>query len=246
VTDTDEHIKRALDYPYERPAHSYLLDGEHVSQLHAWEREENRIPVLACGSNAAPEQLIRKFQNHQNRRIPVTAGKLKDFVSVYSPHVAGYGSIPATIMPLPGVTTTCHVTWLTEDQLVHMHSTEAVGSAYRYSELQDIHLICDMTGTHSRIHAYVGRRGVLKLNGSYVGLAAIPIEGTHEQLTLMDQAAVQAATTDAINHYHDINRFVKNNLELSSRQKTIEAMKPHAAPYPPFSENIIHDKKKHD
>jgi len=246
VTDTDKQIKRALSYPYERPSHSYLLDGEDICRLDMWEPEEDRIPVLACGSNAAPEQLIRKFQNHQNRRIPVTAGKLKDFVSVYSPHVAGYGAFPATIMSLPGITTTCHITWLTEAQLITMHQSEAIGSSYRYSELQDIELKCELTGGHSRIHAYVGLRGVLRLNGAYIGLAEIPIEGSHDELTLMDQASVQAETLKSINPENEINRFIIDNLDLQRREQTIEALTSHTAPYPPFSERIIHDKKLDD
>ncbi|MBO6825806.1 MAG: hypothetical protein JJ879_06355 [Sneathiella sp.] len=246
MTEIDTDIQRALAYPYERPTHSFLLEGETISRLHAWEPEEHLIPVLACGSNAAPEQLIRKFKDHPNQRIPVTAGKLKNFVSVYSPHVAGYGSIPATLMPLEGVTTTCHITWLTEDQLVQMHLTEAIGSSYRYSELRDIDLQCEMTGPHEKIHAYIGRRGVLRLNGSYIGLSAIPIEGQHEELTLMSQTEVQEATAHTLNHKNNINRFIEININTNNRHHVIEALKDHASPYPLFNEIIIYDEKLND
>lgn len=61
----------ALGYPWARPPRSYLLVGEEVRLLDDMPEEERRAvlddaprgrwPVLAFGSNGAPEALVRKF-----------------------------------------------------------------------------------------------------------------------------------------------------------------------------------------
>src|SRR5436190_1838794 len=67
-------LERAVGYPWARPAGSYRLTGagvEALEDLTAAEREQaitqftsaasGRLPVLAIGSNGAPETLERKF-----------------------------------------------------------------------------------------------------------------------------------------------------------------------------------------
>lgn len=54
-----------------------------------------RTPVLAIGSNGAPEQLGRKFQPSRFPTgvvIPVLKAVLWDFDVVYAPVIAAYGS----------------------------------------------------------------------------------------------------------------------------------------------------------
>ncbi|MEK9725390.1 MAG: hypothetical protein VW405_18185 [Rhodospirillaceae bacterium] len=60
---------------------------------------------------------------------------LVGFDSVYSPHIASYGAIAATLQEAPGVTVTLFVTWLKEAQLVRMHETEVAAADYGFGRL---------------------------------------------------------------------------------------------------------------
>ena len=58
-------------------------------------REEPLTPVLAVGSNAAPDQLARKFPEElfpEGVVIPVLRCVLPDFDVVYAPLISSYGS----------------------------------------------------------------------------------------------------------------------------------------------------------
>src|SRR5262245_9518474 len=74
----DGFLARAVGYPWARPPGSYRLSGSDVELLHEMrpegrERvigefasaEGRRLPVVAIGSNAAPEVLERKFAHFQ-------------------------------------------------------------------------------------------------------------------------------------------------------------------------------------
>ena len=83
-------LERALSYPYEAPAHSYLFrGGEAVRAVIGPSEREGRIPVLACGSNRAPAQLKCKFAAAPEALIPVERVFLDDFDSVLA---AGFDS----------------------------------------------------------------------------------------------------------------------------------------------------------
>jgi len=96
-----------------------------------------RRAVLGIGSNASPQQLRRKYpprseggwgdaKAHDIKPtiIPVLEASLEGWDSVFSPLLAGYGSLTATLAPSPGARLRCAVTLLDEVQLNHMHSTE--------------------------------------------------------------------------------------------------------------------------
>ncbi|HEX7294079.1 MAG TPA: hypothetical protein VF259_06015, partial [Solirubrobacterales bacterium] len=88
-------LERAIGYPWARPAGSYRLTGAGVAplaELGAAEREAaiaelgseaaGRLPVLAIGSNAAPEALQRKFAHFTeegDRTVLALTGRLHDF-----------------------------------------------------------------------------------------------------------------------------------------------------------------------
>ena len=109
--------------------------------LHSWD-VKTRVPVLAYGSNAAPEALFRKFGKyslHGNdgfipvlkvcvvenlRSFTVLQGQLEGFDVVYAALLTGYGSVPAALQASPGCACTVYVTYLTETQLQIMHRTE--------------------------------------------------------------------------------------------------------------------------
>ena len=167
----DPDIARALGYPYAAPTGDFVWRGGKVTPFDAELSLEDRTPVLAVGSNRAPEQLLRKFGG--NAIVPVTAAHVMDHDVVYSAHMASYGSIPATLALSPGTLVTVSLTWLTDAQLQRMHETEAVGVNYDYGESEALSIDLGPRRPVGPIGCYLGRRGALAVKGAPVALAEI-------------------------------------------------------------------------
>jgi len=173
---------RALAYPYDRPDFSYLFNDGKVRPLESRTVDvaTGRTAVLAFGSNAAPEQLVRKFGEIPGSVIPVVQAELADFDVVYSAHLTSYGTIPATLAPSPGTRLQTWVTWLDDDQLARMHESEtgtSWGAAvnYAFGYLQDISLSLDVgAGVLKRVGAYLSNHGALALAPEPIAFDVIP------------------------------------------------------------------------
>ncbi len=66
-----------------------------------WSPNDIRTPVLAVGSNAGPEQLLRKYPPMLFRDgvlIPVVRCVLPDFDVAYSPCITSYGSCSGALV----------------------------------------------------------------------------------------------------------------------------------------------------
>jgi hypothetical protein len=205
-------VALAAGYPYEFPACSYLfkdharhplpLPGDLTAEL------ADRIPVIACGSNRAPEQLARKFRDWPNPlRIPVLCARLDGFDVVYSAHFTRYGAIPASLHPCPGATVDIAVQWLTPAELERMDTTEGIGINYDRHHLTGIGLTVEGFGTIHAAETYLSRRGALIDQGTPISLAAIPCAG--RAWPALDQCCVlelarrrlaPAATLDSFVH----------------------------------------------
>lgn len=176
-----QDLLRAFLYPYAAPDHDFRFRAGRVEAISADDLEASligRTPVLAVGSNRAPVQLTRKF-THQNLAddIPVTLGWMSHHDIVYSSHMASYGAIPATLAPSPGTRVRIAVTWLTPQQLSHMHVTESVPAHYSYVQMhgRDIALDCGLSPEH--VGMYQSARGHEYARGDIFALAAIRAEG---------------------------------------------------------------------
>lgn len=176
-----QDLLRAFLYPYAAPDHDFRFRAGQVEAISADELDASligRTPVLAVGSNRAPVQLTRKF-THQNLAddIPVTLGWMSHHDIVYSAHMASYGAIPATLAPSPGTRVRIAVTWLTPQQLSHMHVTESVPAHYSYVQVhgRDIALDCGLSPEH--VGMYQSARGHEYARGDIFALAAIRAEG---------------------------------------------------------------------
>jgi hypothetical protein len=175
--------ERALGYPYERPRWSFRCwpHHDHVAPVGVLRRGEldGRAAVLAIGSNAAPDQLRRKFGSHHSGAQPIVVLRagLRDHDVVFAAMVASYGSVPATLLEAPGTTCHVHVTFLDPAQLEHMHETEALGTAYRLEHIDPELVEVDLVGRVGSVEAYVANAGPMQLHGSPVALAAIPADG---------------------------------------------------------------------
>jgi hypothetical protein len=141
-----------------------------------------RHPVLAIGSNAAPSQLTRKFNDKRftdpatpEGSIPVFTAVVEGVDVVYGAHVASYGSLPATLLDTPGASAHVFITWLTPLQLEQMNETEGLGHAYHLRHIDRVRCHGEDVGP---VPSYVTVAGVCALGGGPLGLATIHAPGS--------------------------------------------------------------------
>jgi hypothetical protein len=177
--DLSLRILHAESYPFARPACSYLFASGGMRPLPP-DACRGRTPVLASGSNAAPERLAAKFGF--NDEVPVTRAVLHDFVVAFAGHFTAYGAIPATLYPSPGAQTLVWITWLTTRQLELMHRSEGViacreaNQRYDYVKLESLDLRPEGVAPIGRAGAYLSRR-MLAPHGTPVRFAEAPSKG---------------------------------------------------------------------
>jgi len=207
-------LDRALGYPYFIPKCSYIYHAPSYTLLDTDDKLpslEKRTPVLAIGSNQSPEQLARKFpydkKNTAQDIIPVTKAYLDDFDTVYSPHIAGYGSVPATLHPSPGTTVTVFVNWLNQSQLEGMHETELTAANYSFGKLKNIHLDIDRIGLETSVFYYHGTRGALALDGEPVALSTVDAKNRRHKT--MDQRQINRLVQQRFRPHLSHSEFLK-------------------------------------
>jgi hypothetical protein len=195
----EAELEHALGYPWARPPGSYRLaeDGSvsALAELTPAERE-GRLPLLAIGSNAAPEVLARKFAHFEepaDRAVLALAGRLHDFDVGASAQPAIYGSMPATIFPSPGTRVATTLLWVTPAQFVQLTWSEV---SYLLGRLRTRFEVEGIGAHFDEVLVFVSRFGAFCLDDEPVALAAVPAEGrTAVALTqrqLLDAAAVLA------------------------------------------------------
>jgi hypothetical protein len=205
----DEAIARALSYPWARPLGSYLLRDDRLEAFEAMapgRREDildsftgpagNRLPVLAIGSNAAPEALERKFAHfeaEEDRAVLALTGDLHDFDVGVAAQPALYGSMPATIFPSPGTAVRATTLWVTPAQFTQLTWSEL---SYRLGRLRARFDVDEGDERFEEVLVFVSRFGAFSPDGEPVALAAIPAtERTAPELSqeqLLDRAAALA------------------------------------------------------
>jgi hypothetical protein len=183
-------IARALEYPWERPAGSYLLSGGAVEPLGAMEPaereraidrfaapERGRLPVLSIGSNAAPEVAERKFahfEEEEDRAVLALSGHLRDFDVGVATQPTMYGSMPATLFPSPGTAVRAALLWVTPAQFTQLAWSEI---SYRLGRLRTRFEVDEDGAGFDEVLVFVSRFGTFCPAGEPVALAAIPANG---------------------------------------------------------------------
>lgn len=224
---TDPAIARALGYPYSAPSVDYVWRDGMARDFDPLISLEDRTPVLAVGSNRAPEQLRRKFGD--SAVVPVTIARLRDHDVVYSAHIASYGSVPATLAASPGTLVTVSLTWLTESQLRRMHETEAVGVNYDYGVAETLPIDLGNHRLLVPIGCYLGRRGALALDGPPVALAEI--EATGRSFVERRQSEMLARVHGRFSDGRDLNDWLGELIATkASRQALTENLARHSIP----------------
>ncbi len=195
-----EALEHAVGYPWARPPGSYeLRDGEArlLSAMTEDEREAlirryadpagARVPLLAIGSNAAPEVLERKFAHFEavaDRTVLALTGWLRDFDVGASATVALYGALPATIFPSPGTEVAATVLWLTPAQFTQLTWSEV---SYWLGRLRTPFTVEEAEAGFDQVLVFVSRFGTFCPNGDPVALVAVPARERHAAALTQEQ-----------------------------------------------------------
>lgn len=207
MDEQSEVVKRALGYPYAIPSHSFVQAGARTLDLGAVEVDlATRVPLLAYGSNAAPEVLARKLAAAPDP-VPVVRMVLRDFDVVYSAHVSRYGAVPATLSRSPGTEVAASVAYLTAEQLRLVSATEPNYELARFDRPS-----CTLEGGEApdELRVYVSRHGALSLDGSEIALGAIEAHG--RRLPAMSQREVLERVRAALCPDRTLEEFVSLSL----------------------------------
>ena len=203
----DGALAHALGYPWERPGRSYRLSDagvEPLEEMSPAERDEaiaehsagdeQRRPLLAIGSNGAPDVLRRKFAHfpeQRDRALLVLTGRLHEFDVGYAAQPAIYGSLPATLFPSPGTAVSAAVLWVTPAQFTQLAWSEL---SYRLGRLETRFEVDEGGATFDEVLVFVSRFGAFRADGEAVALAAVPAQGrTARALTQEEVLGLAAA-----------------------------------------------------
>lgn len=202
-------LERALAYPWERPSGSYeWRDGgvRPFAGMAETEREglverytsgpEARLPLLAIGSNAAPEVLERKFGHFpagEERAVLALSGHLHEFDIGAAAQPTIYGSMPATPFESPGTAVAATVLWVTPAQFTQLTWSEVT---YRLGRLHTRFEIADAEMGFDDVLVFASRFGTFCIDGAPAALAAVPARDrsarAFTQRELLDHAAALA------------------------------------------------------
>ena len=205
-------VIRALTYPYPAPPFDYVFRAgaaQRVSALLPADRA-GRLPVLAIGSNRAPEQLRRKYVDMPDAEIAVERIRLDGFDVVYAAHLSGYGAIAATLLAMPGTSVEVSITWIAPALMGRMHATEGIGTAYDYLELRDLTAQTLAGERIDRAFGYVCCLGALNFGGTPRALRAVP--ATRRRIPVFDQRDAQAAMITKLGLETSPEFFIRENV----------------------------------
>ncbi len=221
---TLDPVVRALTYPYPAPGHDYLFrDGRaHAVAALAPGDRAGRIPVLAIGSNRAPEQLQRKFADMPGAEIAVERVRLAGFDVVHSAHLSGYAALAATLLQSPGVAAEIAVTWLPPVLMDRMHATEGIGTHYDFVAFEGVDIEVVAGGRMSGAHGYVCRLGALDFGDGPRGLSAVRATGRRHPP--LDQRAAQERVVASLGLRMGVEDFVRQNAADAALRHAREAM----------------------
>jgi hypothetical protein len=196
----------ACAYPWARPTGSYLMSDDGpalLSELDERERERTierfsasaagRAPLLAIGSNAAPETLRRKFAHFDDasdRTVLAVAGRLHEFDVGFAAQPALYGAMPATIFPSPGTAVVTTLLWLTPAQFTQLTWSEL---SYQLGRLRTRFEVDGADERFDEVLVFVSRWGAFCVDGAPVALAAVPADGRTARALTQEQALDRAA-----------------------------------------------------
>jgi hypothetical protein len=174
MNERSDVVERALGYPYEAPWEPFVqLRHETLATDEIEIDRDERNPVLAYGSNAAPEVLARKLAL-SDQPVLVLPAWLEDFDVVYSAHISPYGAVPATLQRSPGTRVRVHLVYMTNAQVGLVSATEP-----NYESALVEGAVCELDDGETIVSpaAYLSRHGCLLSDETEVALSAIEARG---------------------------------------------------------------------
>ena len=229
----DNPLVRAKTYPYPIPSESFIFANGRPLNFGPKDISPDlsyRTPVLAVGSNQSPEQLARKFPGADWGPIPVICVRLRNFDSVYSPHITAYGAIPATLQVSLGVEVTLFISWLDARQLVRMHKTELSSANYRFGKLNPIDLEVELGPSLEAVYMYTSTHGTLSDSGGPIPVSEIFARG-RSRLGL-NQVGVQRYVRDLLAPTMELDTFISESIaDPEIRRRRSDQLKVYAQPF---------------
>ncbi|WP_371596865.1 hypothetical protein [Streptomyces sp. NBC_00564] len=155
-----------LSYPGKWPQTSGLLDGDRLLPLKRLVYED-RVPVVAVGSNACPAQLRHKMAEFElSSPIPMVKAMVTGIGVGVSAHVSLTGYVSASPFQAPRTVSELFITWLDAAQLAVIDASEGVTTptgAYDRARLssEDFRIELESGELLPGAYVYVNRRGVL-------------------------------------------------------------------------------------
>ncbi|WP_349409598.1 hypothetical protein [Pseudalkalibacillus sp. SCS-8] len=115
----------SLQGSFKEPSDYILSIGDFLHENELLPLEE-RVPLIAYGSNICLAQLRYKFNLNKNLNdfVLCVRGSMLDSDIVYGSFLAPYGSLPAIVAPVKGAMTEIWLTFVDPEQLEHMNRTE--------------------------------------------------------------------------------------------------------------------------
>lgn len=174
MSERNDVVERALGYPYMAPRQPFAQLGHRTLDPSEVDIDrDTRTPVLAYGSNAAPQVLSRKLAL-SDQPVLVVPARLAEFDVVYSAHISPYGAVPATLQRSPGTEVQIHVIYMTSAQIGVISATEP---NYVPTLLGEVECRLEEGGNLNEVSAYISRHGCLLRDGSEVALSAVRATG---------------------------------------------------------------------
>jgi hypothetical protein len=150
-----------LTYPGAWPAGSALLHGDRMLLLERLVYDD-RVPVLAVGSNACPGQLRHKMaESGIDSVVPMVRSRVSGLDVGVSAHVSRHGYVSASPVRSPGALRELFVIWLDRRQLAVIDASEPNFRRAWLPAPQVRIELPDGSGL-AGAYAYVNRYGVLR------------------------------------------------------------------------------------
>jgi hypothetical protein len=189
----------------------------------------SRRPVLAYGSNAAPETLERKFGGYGSGvLIPVVRARLRDFDVVYSAHCFR-GWVPAGLQRSPGCAVHAYLLHLTDSELVHLHATEWLGRNYVFGRLKDIELEVGTGTAMNSVDTYLTLHGLLVDGDREIAVAGIRAE--RRTFDALSQVEVIDLVRNRLAPAAALDEFIAANMHETAFQRTTRALRDWSRPF---------------
>jgi hypothetical protein len=207
VNERNDVVERALGYPYGPPPEPFVQLGHQTLDPSEFDIDrDERTPVLAYGSNAAPKVLSRKLAL-SDQPVLVVPARLSGFDVVYSAHISPYGAIPATLQHSPGTEVRIHVIYMTPAQIGVISATEP---NYEPRLLEGIDCRLEDGEELDEVSAYISRHGCLLVDGSEVALSAVRASG--RTLAAIDEPEAMELVRFSLCPDTDLETFVLANV----------------------------------